>query len=453
MSAPNSDSNLETSSDEDVEHQTRDDNLLGPSQSSELLDPQSPKPASADDAVQTTLAQGQVQTDRIIPTLMDNPYADDPTYFTRSNRYFGPDSTWESWIAEERGVFQRLADVRRQDLSLHLFNAHWLKRKHDRHPDQSSKRGKGKIPTSPIEDEIVIDEEGNQRWPPRSWTSWPLHPSQVPRERDDLDTNSADGINVRPSAALEECLIAKTTRFARERWESRAWQPDTPPKRDMKVEHDEEDMSMNDSKDFYEHQEETTESDAAETFNTEPESDGDSPGFLSQVWPLPGDTKPNVKLEDDSYSDKEQTPRPVPMADDNLIRSIVLPSTRHVLSKLDDLLLGLHKTRQAYALPKLRRDSDDSEKSTSDAGTSRSHSRFRSQHRNRSRSRKRKHSISRPGTSPTNFANGRRHLNPRDWSDVIGMAHLTGWDPAIVDRAAARCADLFREEHDVPNVR
>lgn len=34
---------------------------------------------------------------------------------------------------------------------------------------------------------------------------------------------------------------------------------------------------------------------------------------------------------------------------------------------------------------------------------------------------------------------------PRDWSDILGMASLTGWDPTIVERAAERCAELFGE--------
>ena len=342
---------------------------------------------------------------------------------------------------------QTLSDVRRQDLSLHLFNAYWLKRKHEGRPIQPSKKVKGKGPISPAEDGMVVDEEGNQRWPPRSWTSWPLHPRQVPREEDDLETDSASGINSRPSATLEECLIATTTRFTREKWETRAWQPDTPPKRDMKVEHDEEDMSMTDSKDSSEHQEETPEPDAAETFDTEPESDGGSPGFLSQVWPLAGDTKSKVKLEEEFSSDEEQISRPVPMADDDLIRSIMLPSTRHVLSKLDDLLLGLHKTRQAYAVPKLRRGSDDS-----DAEAPRSQDSSRSQHPSKSRSRKREHSTSRPGISPSNLANGRRDLNPRDWSEVIGMAHLTGWDRYRRRPCRSPLCKPFWREHDVPNL-
>ena len=90
MSAPNSDSNYEASSDEDVELQTRDDTLLDPSQSSETLDPQSPGTTSATNAKETTLEEGQVQTNRVIPTLMDNPYADEPTLFHTSKSVFWP---------------------------------------------------------------------------------------------------------------------------------------------------------------------------------------------------------------------------------------------------------------------------------------------------------------------------------------------------------------------------
>ena len=36
-------------------------------------------------------------------------------------------------------------------------------------------------------------------------------------------------------------------------------------------------------------------------------------------------------------------------------------------------------------------------------------------------------------------------LGLRDWSEVLGMAALTGWDQAIIDRAARRCASLFGE--------
>lgn len=37
-------------------------------------------------------------------------------------------------------------------------------------------------------------------------------------------------------------------------------------------------------------------------------------------------------------------------------------------------------------------------------------------------------------------------LGLRDWSDVLGMAALKGWDPNVVKRAGKRCAELFDEE-------
>ena len=443
MSALSSDSSHETSSDEDVELQTQSGHPSKLSQSTKSLHTLPSSVASARKAKQPTLQEGPMGTNLVVPTLMDNPYAEEPTYFSRPNRYFGPDSTWQSWTAEERNVAQALANVRHEDLSLHLFNAYWLKRQHEGRFGQASKKSKGKGQARADEDEVVVDEEGSQRWPPRSWTSWPLPPDQVPREEETRDTDLEGEIGSRPSATLEDCLIATTTRFAREQWNARTWQPDVPLKRDMKVDHNEEGMSMTDSKDISEHESITPESDAADTFDTEPESDGGSPGFLSQVWPLPGETKSNVKLGDDCFGDEEPILRPVPIADNDLVRSVVLPSTRHVLSNLDELLLGLHKTRQAYAVPKLREDSDESEKSTIDAEASQNQSRQRWQRHSRSRSRKRKSSsASRPGTSSSTPANSRRDLNPRDWSDIIGMAHLTGWDTVIVNRAAARCANL-----------
>ncbi|KAK3720138.1 hypothetical protein LTR37_003962 [Vermiconidia calcicola] len=41
-----------------------------------------------------------------------------------------------------------------------------------------------------------------------------------------------------------------------------------------------------------------------------------------------------------------------------------------------------------------------------------------------------------------------RPLNPRDWSEVLGIASLVGWNSAAVDRAARRCTSLFGERMD-----
>ena len=41
---------------------------------------------------------------------------------------------------------------------------------------------------------------------------------------------------------------------------------------------------------------------------------------------------------------------------------------------------------------------------------------------------------------------GKNPIYPRDWSEVLGVASLTGWDPAVVNRAAKRCSALFGEQ-------
>jgi hypothetical protein len=46
--------------------------------------------------------------------------------------------------------------------------------------------------------------------------------------------------------------------------------------------------------------------------------------------------------------------------------------------------------------------------------------------------------------SPMHFAN-RTRLPPRDWSEVLGMAALLGWNSTVIDRTMKRCSVLFGE--------
>ncbi|KAI7546282.1 hypothetical protein KC316_g14776, partial [Hortaea werneckii] len=40
----------------------------------------------------------------------------------------------------------------------------------------------------------------------------------------------------------------------------------------------------------------------------------------------------------------------------------------------------------------------------------------------------------------------KKELGLRDWSEVLGVAALTGWDQTVIDRTAQRCAALFGEK-------
>lgn len=57
----------------------------------------------------------------------------------RPNRYNGPASTWQSLTEQERGLAASLTQLRDQDLSIHLYNAHALKvraRAHERSKEE-----------------------------------------------------------------------------------------------------------------------------------------------------------------------------------------------------------------------------------------------------------------------------------------------------------------------------
>jgi hypothetical protein len=47
----------------------------------------------------------------------------------RRNRFRGPKSTWRNYIKEERLVASSITKMRDQDLSIHLYNAHAMKRR------------------------------------------------------------------------------------------------------------------------------------------------------------------------------------------------------------------------------------------------------------------------------------------------------------------------------------
>lgn len=398
-----------------------------------------------------------VATNKLVPYVTNQPFTLEPTYFTRPNRYFGPESTWLSWTKEERRVAEALDQRRSQDLSIHLYNAYALKRKGEAVASQSKKRRKAKerANSADDDDDDASDMEQSSGFvPPRGWTLWPLPPDQVPR---DTYTSISDDAayamapDTRPSATLEDCLIATTTRLAREKWTSRKWEPKSMDE-NTKAQHDQGVDTAGGAATSS-----RFESDAAETLETD-DSESGSEVFESQRWDLeqkPVSPKPATNADDRDETRSEADQRPTPIADDDLARVLLLPATRHILSKYDSLLMGLHHARQAYATT--LSSSNRSLRATGDSEPEEIHD-SSSSHISRRRKRKRKRSVSvrsttsEGGDTSTNISSqGRRprrlrpRLNPRDWSDVVGMAALTGWDPAIVQLASERCARLFGE--------
>jgi len=408
------------------------------------------------------------------------PFAAEPTYFTRPNRYYGPASTWRSWTANDRAVAEdALNNSRASDLGAHLYNAFALKEKAN-----SARAGRPGVrshsrsrPRSTGDDHSEVPFA-----PPDVWTAWPLRARDVSRE------NASDGFkrthltvhnNDRPSAALEETLVATILRTAKEKWSDRLWEPEKPrvdrAKRDWKAEIDltkqqlrESGLLDDEGEDvkLSRHEIEGRDTEGVDDVSvvddsslaSSPEANipTDVPTFSSQAFAA---AAASSSSEDESEASVTDDDRPVFSADDEEARRVLLPSTRHLLSKVDDLLVGLHKARVAYAV----RDHGSQPRSrsaTSGAATTDDErfTRFgsRAASRKRGRKRKRSHSSreddsgcettksrSRTRSAFRQFGTKGKGYGLRDWSDVLGMAALTGWKTETIARASERCAKLF----------
>lgn len=309
----------------------------------------------------------------------------------RPNKRHGPPSTWRDWTAAERQIATSLEQIRAKDLSLHLYNFYCLKR----HVDSTRE---WQVKTDPDTDDHVSTSRRRKAWlPVKTWTAWPMDPSAVPRESVESTWEaSADGhINAEKRTAysselLSDLLAARACKKAKERFQEREWE----------------------------------DSDAG---LPDPPSDKDSRS-QSRIPELASDTK--------QYE-------PVVMADDERAKSILRPSINHVLHKLDTLLMGLHHARSSYAIANktcahLRSVTDDE----SSVGTKR---KKKASRRSVSRMNPSGEASEAAGASATTFTKLKTGLGLRDWSDVLGVASISGFPPEVVAKAAERCSNLFDE--------
>ncbi|KKZ63143.1 hypothetical protein EMCG_02520 [[Emmonsia] crescens] len=361
----------------------------------------------------------------------------------RPNRYLGPLSTWRSKTRQERHVISSLEALRARDLSIHLFNAFALKRRAMATQSQDEEQDE--------EQQSNIEDDGgpsSQFIPTKQWTAWPLPADEVPRgdvhvSKDDADIwNMAGPSDGRPSAELEECLMAQMLKTAKERFESRTWDNQRPHVRNR----------------------------------SKGAASGTDVGAISTEVEESGG---NIGIQSDTQF------RPVVQADDEKSRSILRPTARHILSDLDNILMSLHHARQAY-VSTIDLSQSEYETEPEEGLTSRSVSRSRATSRSgisrfRGIKRSRNSSMNRdtPATSdhegnikPPDAPNSQsRSLKPqrtgsntprrsrsrspgsrqsklglRDWSDIVGIASMSGWPSSVVMRTAKRCSELFRED-------
>ncbi|MCJ1342110.1 hypothetical protein MMC31_000290 [Peltigera leucophlebia] len=256
------------------------------------------------------------------------------------------------------------------------------------------------------------DEEAwSQGWKPsRYWTAWPLAPDMVPGVDDGPGWAGSDFQQPRlirhmqqpQGQELLDVLVARVLSKAKKR-----------------------------NKDLRRHDGEAT------VFETELES----------------------LCKDDSaiYTEQESMNgfKPVVMRDDDIATNVLLPSVRHIMTQLDQLLMGLHYARDSYAYQSSLRPTRDpnsarplkrgpqlkkscrSTTSVSENDSVREGSSRPNLESSRDRSR----------LPPRKKPRGRirTRMTQRDWGDVLGVASMTGWDSKSVSKAAYRCGTLFGE--------
>ncbi|KAF1913862.1 hypothetical protein BDU57DRAFT_455318 [Ampelomyces quisqualis] len=379
---------------------------------------------------------------------------------TRPNRFKGGHATWKGYTAADRQVAASLEQLQNNDLAAHLYNAHALKRR-VRRPAAELTRLKSWQSNEQwlkkgheLDYEDVSGEIQTNLVPAKDWTAWPLPPARIPRparqlggapaSRRDEWTIGTAGVND-VGHELREELLAVCLRHAKERWHGRETAdasaregaratPSPSPSRDTSRSKSvtsarstnrsasRGDVDMEDDKNKRETQDE----------------DEERSGHI--IGKKRGrKAKPVTKV------------KPMFLADDDKARTILAPSINSVLSKLDDLALAVRRTRLNHFGRKshggtssqsgfTNRSSDLESDSVSDSDVDMVETKQKLPTKKRSR----------PGstTSEGSQSSPRDYVwraGLMDWSEVLGLAAVKGWNERVIARTAQRCATLFGE--------
>lgn len=415
----------------------------------------------------------------------------------RSNRFKGPPQTWKGYTAADRQIAESLQYFEDTDLAAHLYNAHALKRRVRKpaaalstleewqNKDVWLKRGQE------LQYKDTVGQQQTELVPTKDWTAWPLPPTSlytldngfrraaiVPEEDEWVigGNGTHDAVN-----ELKDEMLGLFLRLAKDNWNAKAWQDVRQfgsAKAQKRTKNRAKGVQLDVKiKDVGDHEARHSEVDTQET--------GLKPGRKPQAEP---DVKPTI------------------LADDAKAQTLLRPTIASMLTKLDKLALALQRTRlNHYGRGGFSRTSSQSEFTTDAEGIERE-SRSRSQSRVKSapRSKPATRTSSRPtssrgsrappkppkstrqsedsdsasdygaqfekekslGSNSSQSPTMRRRRtrsaskgdegevwNTRnwsragvmDWSEVLGISAVKGWDQKALARTAERCAALFGE--------
>lgn len=416
----------------------------------------------------------------------------------RPNRFRGSDRAWLHHTHQERALARSLDQLSADDLSLHLYSAHHLKARL-RSPASAHTSS---TPWGRKSRWFSTNHDIQKPWYPDSdWTAWPLAPSLVPSGNETFgQTNDGlDAFTLRannqpsPPDNLRQQLYAFLLVRANHSWKSNN-QSSGP------ISHPVPARAPSPL-----HRRRTRSVSAAPSLPPSSSIADELPLLSSLDHSIVSqhdrrqDEESEVKNEDEELDENKHIARPVFSADDDRSHTLLHPTISHVMSKLDKLLLALHQSRHAHSY-RAKDGGDTSDSSARSTSRSRSASNRRSkrqttpaptrQTRRTTRSASRQSDLpdyavfddsgedesyepeknsKKHARSPSNRASssepeaqtmspsGRKRQTARkpglrDWSEVLGIAALTGWNSTAIERARQRCSDLFGEDMNLYNM-
>lgn len=403
---------------------------------------------------------------------------------SRPNRYKAGIESWRASTIAERQIVASLEKVESEDLAAHLYNAHNLKRRAWKPEEQlrriNNYRPKYQWLKNPQERKFIgpYGETQTELVPRPRWAAWPVPPNLIPTkstavgradsEEDTWYIGSAQDVG----EVMREEVLALLLKQAKETWLAREFEPVS----------------------------ETVTQRHKNLAGSEAENEG-RPRSVSVGSDVPmqdiqqnaknATVAPESEVEGKFSNVRKKRPGPQPMpkpqpvkavflADDDEARRIMQPSIDSLLARVDNLALAIRRSRANHFGYGFDSNPSGSE-FTSDAESARSASRGRSRSRSKSQPYKKTKAqrLSAKRTSAgnsnsesesdsdyaslgmrqssrqkrTSSFSSSRHSNhePKsernlmDWSEVLGMASVIGWDQEAVARAAQRCAALFGE--------
>ena len=330
----------------------------------------------------------------------------------RKKRWRKPNLPEKKPFAFGTNLIRSLDHLTASDLSLSLYEAYW-----QRHGSQVLRRSDAK---QAKETRSTARSMGSSR---KIWTAWPLPPKRVPRESDFRGSMPVGypyiKVPIKLSQDLQDVVTGQILKFVKLRLADRA----------------------------------TGSANRSETPSTTEQD-------VEQM--------PSRPAEPESDQNLQTISRRIMTDDDEQASRLLRPTTQSIMSKLDHLLMGLHRARRSYLsldLPEYQKTSQkrgrpesarSGARSRARSGTASSENGENSQQHPQTGddseyidsqgSAKRRRTSYSTHDRYDQFTRRKSTLGLRDWSDVLGIALMSGFEPETIQRVRARCTSLFNEK-------